>query len=355
MTPGVRAGRGPGVTGARLIGRARAAADRVLRLFGAGRVLQVEEVRVGVSEHLDTQALRGLRNRYLPSKITVCVSEEDSRCLRPFESTISETVQEEARRRVAGGEWRATAERIDLSLVVDPRIGTGKPPRLSSAYPAGVLRAGWKPGGGGRLEARAAHGPDASATVLRLTVTTAADHGTALQEPVLVALDPTLAVAAVGADSVQAGYLALAEDGSGLVDSTGTAWSPPAQLAFEIRQPLAAESGGAPAGTEDWNRTSVEFRLAGGGRLIWCPGGVLVVGRDEEWAHLVPEHAPSLLSRRQFRLSRTSARTLAVEDLGSTNGTWLDDRRLPRFEARAAALPAAIRVGEHGRLLVEVS
>lgn len=58
-----------------------------------------------------------------------------------------------------------------------------------------------------------------------------------------------------------------------------------------------------------------------------CPNGMAIVGRGAD-CDIVLSHAavPGLLSRKHARLMLESPGILAISDLNSTNGTWLQRR-----------------------------
>ena len=75
-------------------------------------------------------------------------------------------------------------------------------------------------------------------------------------------------------------------------------------------------------------------------RLVIPAGTTLVAGRDDT-ADL--QLRKPTVSRRHARIRARG--TLSVEDLGSTNGTWVGDRRLSRGEVTEVPVGAVLRLG----------
>lgn len=333
----------------------RAAATIVRRLLRAGRVLQIEEVRAAVAEQLEVGALRGLHRRYLPSRIVVEVSAVDHRYLEPFLDRLTGAIRDEAQQRLAGGGWDAAAGPPAVRLDMNRHLRPGAVPRVRLEYPTPVASASWRPSGrrgptawGDRSREGATRG------LFGLVITAAVDDGTAIQEAVRLHLAPSLPRAVLDPGAPPGSEVAWDGDARRFVESPGDEPVRPESGRLEVHPPpVVADSAAAslPAG---WDRPWVELKRPGSDRLLWCPGGALIIGRADETAHLAPEHAGPSLSRCHLALTFSEAGGLGVVDLGSTNGTFVDGERLEPSAPRALALPATLTIGELGRLVVEM-
>jgi hypothetical protein len=326
---------------------------KVRRFFGGGRVLQLEEVRQMVAEHLRLNALTGLTRRYLPDHVTVRVAPQDASYLQPFVRQLRLAVRQEVGRLAREPGWSTTTESPGFSLEIDPSLRPGAAPALMISYPEGTDHAFWSRSvPGPRTEHDRADGR-AAARPLRLVITTATQDGTAQQEEVYLALDRELVLGTIGGDP-QPGVLVLDEQQRVVRFKDDSAEQ--RTLAFDLQVRDAAQPPESPqALPPDWNRLWVSLKQPGVTyRVVWCPGGLAILGRSLDTAHVVPEIPAKLLSRAHLALWLDAIGELFVMDLGSTNGTGLGAGRLPEWQPIRFELPATFSVGEDGLVTLEV-
>lgn len=310
---------------------------------------------MAVAEHLEGAALRGLSRRYLPARVRVRVSEDDLRFLEPFGDRVRQEVASVVRELASRPGWRRTVDEAAVELSTAADLAPGALPRVEVEYADGPRRALWQPPEAGEQApgATPASGRAASG-LLEVVITAASGDGTALQERFQVCLDPALPAAALhGVDL--SNPLVLRLEASILVeDPSGEPWnaSPPAEVGVQPGLDATREVPGVPrdALSAPWLRA----RAADGATLLWCPAGALVIGRGDADAHLAPESAPQALSRRHCALARAAGGRLAVADLGSTNGTFLDGRPVAPGVLVPVNPPAMLSAGIQGTVTMEL-
>jgi len=339
----------PGGPLRRLVGRLR-------RAFGADRVLQLEEVRVAVAEHLEGAALRGLSRRYLPARVRVRVSEDDLRFLEPFGDRVRQEVASVVRELASRPGWRRTVDEAAVELSTAADLAPGALPRVEVEYADGPRRAVWQPPEAGEQaspEMPAAAGRAASG-LLEVVITAASGDGTALQERFQVCLDPALPAAALhGVDLSETVVLRL--EGSCLVRGpSDEPWNAPPPAEVGVLPGLDATHGVPGVPRDALSAPWLRARAADGATLLWCPAGALVIGRGDSDAHLAPESAPQALSRRHCALVRAADGRLAVADLESTNGTFLDGRPVAPGLLVPLNPPAMLSAGIQGTVTMEL-
>ena len=324
--------------------------SRLLRRLGRRlpdrRPLQIDEVVAATVDGVRTQALAGIRARYLPSGVRIAVSGEDRRYLAAFEAELAREIRRSLGELIdvpGSDRWVAVTEAAGVELVKDPVLEPGAPPRIGLRYPDGVRQASWSAGAAARERLGPAGGPDRP---LSIVLTTSSGDGTALQEALTVWLGLELPRALVEPSAAPGETLRVRH--GAVVDATG------APVVVDGR-PLAALPPPAPRRTAclpiTWDGPWARLHGAAG-PLIWCPGGVLLLGRDPAAAHLVPTGAPPSVSAAHLALWRHSG-ALMVADLASTNGTRAGDRPLVPSQPAPASLPATLVLGQ-GSMVVEV-
>ncbi len=319
------------------------------RFWGTRRVLQVEEVRHAVAEHLSLAALPGLSRRYLPAAVSVRVAREDFRCLRPFETQLVSAIQQDVEVLTRRQEWRPTAEHITVALAKDMEMETGGTPIIVTTFPKGSRHAAWWPS----IEDDKTENGRTRANVLRLVITAIAQGGTALQEAVRVVFDPQLAVSDL--ELLGEENLILDPEQGVITESDRKPWDPPSGVHVELGRPLDVSFDTKNLRT-GWDCAWASFVSPGGPpRLLWCPGGVLVLGRTVDAAHLVPGAPAQVLTRSHLALWWAGPGELYVMDLRSTNGTFKNHTQLPALQPVLVKLPATVQIGREGQFVVEAA
>ncbi len=320
---------------------------RLRRRLPDARPLQIDEVVAAVVETVRVEALTGLSSRYLPSAVEVTLGGEDHRYLAPFRNELTEEIQRgmgTLQARNDGERWVPTVETVEIRLNERPGLDPGSPPAVALRYPEGVRRASWTPDPSLERE-----GPNRDADGLSIVLTASDGEGTALQETVDVWLARALPAALVGAEPAD-GELWV-RDGRVTVGGRGT-WSPEGRVVGAEPPPEV------PRGTErlpmTWDGPWVAFQRPDRRTLTWCPGGVVVIGREPRLAHLVPAGPAPAVSGAHLAVWRTGE-GVAVVDLASTNGTWVDGHRLRPGTVERFPLPVTLALGSQGAVLVGIS
>jgi len=345
----VRDGEDPGRS---MDGKSGSAAGRLSRILRGirrrlpdGRPIQIDEAVAAAVEAVRGRALRGIRRRYLPSSLRIAVSPEDYRFLDPFREELEGEVWralEDLKGEDDGGLWLATADPVALVLGVEASLDPGAPPRVDLAYPEGVRTASWAAGA-------AASGKTGGPWPLRLVLTAAAGDGTALQETVEAWLGLELPRTLVEPDAAPGEILQIR--GGQVVERSGQPWLHGGRSVEANPPPPTPRGAGSLPVT--WDGPWLRLRRGDGSHLVWCPGGVLFVGREPVFAHLVPTAPSSLLSAAHFALWSDDAR-IVVCDLESTNGTLAGTTPLPPGEPLHLAPPVTLQVGSRASLTIEV-
>lgn len=76
-----------------------------------------------------------------------------------------------------------------------------------------------------------------------------------------------------------------------------------------------------------------------GERVLLCPPQAVCIGRTEHADHSLP--CDPALSQRHFRISLPRADACRIEDLGSTNGTFVNGKRVLFGQLRAGDVISA--------------
>jgi len=316
---------------------------KLAKLTGSTRVLQIEELRAAASETIDLEGLRGLKKRYLPSRISLAVSPEDHAFLSPFLTHITDSVSSEFVQRIHSGEWIPTSRTPEILLEINEALAPGGAPVLSLGYPEGKMTSAWKP-----THASVHKEPEGKTGFYSLIITSGEEEYTAAQEKLLVYLAPAIPARALD-PSAEPDCMLRLEDGEVRIEK-GARWYPPAGMALEILGPTAGDRSSPREVDILWLRCPDHP----GGALIWCPEGTAVFGREEGLAQLVPEAGIPLLSRRQFRLRHENEKELSITDLGSMNGTRVEGHRLEAGRAKRIVAPARVEIGEKGSVVIEI-
>jgi hypothetical protein len=326
-----------------ILGRAL---DRFRRVAGTHRVLQIEELDQAVTEHVSAHALRGLQRRYLPSRISLRVSQEDLRSLRPFEQRIHDQLRAVIGRMAEQSNWMPTVDRVEIVVQGDTSLRSGSPPFVTIDYPPAKLEpVRWSPvpsvGRGSSRDTEPVG--TTSPRNVRLVITGCVENGTAIQEEVWLHLGRNRPGGALGDDPSIGGTNRT--DGSD--DLFGTSGS--------VRKAAPSPDVMLDLLPVGWDRPWAEvYAVTGGARHIWCSGRVAFLGRDPGAAHVVPSVESNVLSRCHLAMWADDAGGITVCDLGSTNGTWLDGERLPSGVATRLPTPCRLSIGSRSRLEVHV-
>lgn len=292
------------------------------------RPLQIRELVLAAVEHLEAAALGGLAKRYPPTRLVATVAREDYRSLAPFRDAIAAELALAYAALGAREGFELLAPELEIELMDGGAEGAGHPPRFLSEFPQGDAAAHWVPAGAGQGQPEPAGAGASGPPALELLLTVSAGGGTARQSKMLVALTPELPfeLRAFAERGMAVGAIAPIAAGSPLDEKLRTA------LASEVRR----------------------IALAGNESLYWAPAGALSLGRSSGFAHLIPPEAPANLSGRHFAFVREASGRLAAVDLGSTNGTFLDGRRIEAGKPEPLPLPARLEIGREGALSIEV-
>ena len=292
------------------------------------RPLQIRELVLAAVEHLEAAALGGLAKRYPPTRLVATVAREDYRSLAPFREAIAGELALAYAALGAREGFELLAPELEIELVDRGAEAAGQPPRFLSEFPQGDAAAHWVPAGAGKGQPEPAGDGVSGPPALELLLTVSAGGGTARQSKILVVLTPELSPP----------FRALAERAVAL--GAITAFAPGGPLDEDLRTALMGEVR--------------RIALAGNESLYWAPAGALSLGRRVGLAHLIPPDAPANLSGRHFAFVREASRPLAIVDLGSTNGTFLEGRKLKAGKLEPLPLPARLEIGREGALSIEV-
>lgn len=321
------------------------------RLRPAKRVrpLQISEVAQAVEEHLRAAALVSLKSHYLPTRLTIRISDADWSSLCPFEGHLRQTIAET---------YARLAEQPKLAVMMaapviafDPasHLSLGDPPVLESSFDDRADEASWWPGKG------QACGQESSADfaysedgLFELLTTASPRDGTARQSVTWICLAPELPVALLAPDASPEEKLRLTEDG----EIEGGEWrgGPPEKLDLDVPPPVLeglAENGPDSAPV-------LLFRRSQRPDVLWAVGGMLIVGREIGRSHWVPGAAPRNLSASHLALVLDPEDGLAVADLASTNGVYVDGTRLTPSRPMQLKMPAAVDIGTEGAMHLEI-
>lgn len=292
------------------------------------RPLQVRELVLAAVEHLEAAALAGLAKRYPPTRLLATVAGEDYRSLAPFLDAIASELALAYAALGAREGFELLAPELEFELLDSGAGRAGQPPRLRSEFPQGDATAHWLPTGAEKGQSGPADEEASGLPALELLLTASTGGGTARQSRALVVLAPELPLAlrALAHRAAVVGAVAPFVAGVPLDQNLRTA------LAGEVRR----------------------IALAGNGALYWAPAGALSLGRRSGFAHLIPSDAPANLSGRHFAFVREASGRLAAVDLGSTNGTFLEGRKLEAGRTEPLPLPARLEIGREGALSIHV-
>lgn len=292
------------------------------------RPLQIRELVLAAVEHLEAAALAGLAKRYPPTRLVARVAREDYRSLAPFRDAIARELALAYAALGAREGFELLAPELEIELTDGGAEGAGQPPRFLSEFPQGDAATHWVPARVGNGQPGPAGEGVFGPPALELFLTVSAGGGTARQSKILVVLTPELPppLRAFAERAVALGAIAAVAPGGPLEEKLRTA------LAGEVRR----------------------IALAGNESLYWAPAGALSIGRRVGLAHLIPPDAPANLSGRHFAFGREASGRLAIIDLGSTNGTFLDGRKLEAGKPEALPLPARLEIGREGALSIEM-
>ncbi len=320
--------------------------QRLRRHLPDYRPLQIDEVTAAVVDAVRRKALPGIRALYLPSALKVLVSPEDFRYVCPFINDLEANVQQELRSLASedGGEpWRGTVEDITMRMSVDHQLRTGAPPTVVLQYSGGMQRASWSP------RRTADPVPDRADVLLTVVTTLAEGYETALQETANVWLGRELPAYLLN-KSISPG-VTLRIRGGTVVDEQGDPWLVDGrQLSVEPPpDPCRVPSCLPPVWDAPWAWLEGSF----GRPLLWCPGGVVILGREHQFAHLIPTGLASAVSAAHVALW-SDIGGLVVCDLESTNGTIAGRMSLAPGRPTHVDLPAVLQVGSLGSLVIEI-
>lgn len=292
------------------------------------RPLQIRELVLAAVEHLEAAALAGLAKRYPPSRLVATVAREDYRSLAPFREAIAGELALAYAALGAREGFELLAPELEIELMDGGAEGTGHPPRFLSEFPQGDAAAHWVPARVGNGQPGPAGEGVSGPPALELLLTVCAGGGTARQSKILVVLTPELPppFRAFAERAVAVGAVAAVAPGGPLDENLETA------LAGEVRR----------------------IALAGSQSLYWAPAGALSLGRRSGFAHLIPADAPANLSGRHLAFVREASGRLAIVDLGSTNGTFLDGQKIEAGKPEPLPLMACLEIGREGALSIEV-
>lgn len=325
----------------------RIALSRFLRWLGfqPGRVLQVEEVRALALDAMRASALPGLAVRYLPVSVRIGVSAKDFSFLQPFRSNLAALLAQDAAALAAEPGWARTADAFEIELVAEPSLRLGDAPTLTTAFEAGTRHARFVPP---PIETPLHGGRPGSAVALELVITANRSDGTALQERRLVLLGEPARTADVLPAGVPGKFVGFAQFLSACSEH------PPAP--GELRQVHSApefSETGAPrlsaAASAPW---ATLRHGAAGSEITWCPGGLVVIGRERPHCHVAPDVPAPTLSRSHLAIERQSSGELTIMDLGSSNGTRIGGETIG--VKPALTLPATIGIGSEGLVMILV-
>lgn len=309
------------------------------------RPLQISEVVQAVEEHLRAAALVSLRSHYLPTRLTIRLSEADWSSLRPFEGHLRKTLGESYARLAEQPRLAVTGTAPRIAFDPASHLALGDPPVLESSFDDRAVEAFWWPGKGrDRDRQPPADFAAAEDGLFEVLVTASPRDGTARQSVAWVCLAPELPRRLLASDASPEERLGMTEDEE--IDSGGAVPAP--ERLDLVDRPSVLDELAVEA------RPVWLFRRSRGPDVLWAPGGVLVVGRESGRAHWVPDAAPRNLSASHLALLFGSEDGLAVADLASTNGVYVDGARLARLRRQRLATPAALDVGTEGTLRLEI-
>ncbi len=317
------------------------------------RPLQISEVIQAVEEHLRAAALSSLKSHYLPTRLTIRISDADWRSLRPFEGHLRQTIGDSYRRLAEQPKLAVTMKAPVVTFDPAPHLSLGDPPVLESSFDDRAERASWWPG-----KDRAHHLESLADVVysddgiFEVLITASPRDGTARQTVSWICLDSELPLRLLDPAASSGEALRWPEDGGsegGTLDDGAWRGDPPERL--DLVDPpsgiakLADSSGVVPA---------LLFRRSQCPDVLWVPGGTLVIGRESGRAHWVPDAAPRNLSASHLALALDPERGLEVVDLASTNGVYLAGARLSSLRPTPIRMPAALDVGTEGTMRLEI-
>ena len=320
---------------------------RLLRWLGfqPGRVLQLEEVRALALDAMRAAALPGLAVRYLPVFVRIGVSAKDFSFLQPFRANLAALVSQDVAALAAEPGWGRTTDAFEMQLVVEPSLRLGDAPAITTAFEAGTRHARFVPP---PIEAPSGGARPDSATALELVITASRPDGTALQERRLVLLG----------EPARAADVLPAAASNGLVDFAqflpARAEQPPTPVDLREVHPAPEYSEAATARLPA--AASVQWATlrhgASGPEITWCPGGVVVIGRQRPHCHVAPDVPVPTLSRSHLAIERQPSGEMAIMDLGSSNGTRVSGERMG--QKQVLTLPATISIGSESLVMILV-
>ncbi|MEE8525001.1 MAG: FhaA domain-containing protein, partial [Thermoanaerobaculia bacterium] len=247
------------------------------RLRPAKRVrpLQISEVAQAVEEHLRAAALVSLKSHYLPTRLTIRISDADWSSLRPFERHLRQTIAETYARLAEQPKLAVMMTAPAITFEPASHLSLGDPPVLESSFDDRADEASWWPGKG------QARGQESSADfaysedgLFEVLITASPSDGTARQSVTWICLVPELPLELLAPGASAEDKLRLTEGD----EIEGGEWpgGPPENLDFDVPPPVLegrAENGPDPAPV-------LLFRRSQDPDVLWAPGGILIVGRE---------------------------------------------------------------------------